>query len=150
MAQKRILVADDDESVRGMLGRVLRQRGLEVDVASDGAEALGLLDAHTYSVILLDLLMPGVDGFGVLRALQGLENHALPIVLVVTGADRAVVERVDTRIVHGVIRKPFDPHDVATIVAACTEVRSRNALEAMALAMMSGAWVIEALKRLGV
>ncbi|HWS70533.1 MAG TPA: response regulator, partial [Thermoanaerobaculia bacterium] len=57
---KRILVVDDDPGVCGLLTSVLTQRGLAVDAATGGDEALRYLREHQYAVIILDLLMPVV------------------------------------------------------------------------------------------
>ncbi|HEY6844163.1 MAG TPA: response regulator, partial [Thermoanaerobaculia bacterium] len=67
---KRVLVVDDDAEIRELLASVLRRRGLTADVAADGAEALDLLRQNIYSVVLLDLLMPNIDGFAVLGELD--------------------------------------------------------------------------------
>jgi two-component system OmpR family response regulator len=130
--QRRVLVVDDDAEIRNMLGAALRGRELAIDSAADGATAIGLLSANAYSVVLLDIMMPGVDGFSVLDAIESGERA--PVVLVVSGADRSVLERLDTRKIHGVVRKPFDPHEVAGIVSSCADIRGRRQLETMAIA----------------
>ncbi|HEX6099391.1 MAG TPA: response regulator [Thermoanaerobaculia bacterium] len=142
---RRVLVIDDEESIRRMLGSALRQRALSVDEASDGRDAIALLTANRYSVVLLDLLMPGVDGFHVLEAI-GNGDHP-PVVLVVSGAERALIDRIDSGRIHGIVRKPFDPVEIADIVQACAEIRSRSAFETMAYAtVMAGAPLIALLK----
>ena len=136
---KRVLVADDDHEIRRILVTALSQRGLIVDEAEDGARAIELLQENAYSVLVLDLLMPGVDGFEVLETLDEGTTPS-PVVLVVSGAERSVIERVGARRIHGVVRKPFDIHDVASVIAACAEIRGKSAFETMALAtMLSGA-----------
>lgn len=146
---KRILVVDDDPGVRGLLTSVLTLRGLAVDAATDGEEALSFLREHQYAVIILDLLMPIVDGFAVLRGMDGVEFQAPPVVLVVTGADREVVEQLDSQRIHGIVRKPFDPDDLASLVVACAEIKSRNAYGTMALAtMIAGGPFLALLNRL--
>lgn len=143
---RRVLIVDDDGVVRQILVAALRQKALIIDEAEDGARALELLRENDYSVVLLDLLMPNVDGFEVMSALD--ESRAFaPVVMVVTGADRSVVEQLDSRRIHGIVRKPFDPEEIAGIVAACADIRARSAFETMAIAtMMSGVPLIELLK----
>jgi DNA-binding response OmpR family regulator len=136
---KRVLVVDDEKSVRGLLTSVLRQQSLHVDEAEAGSVAIGLLREHRYTVVLLDLLMPVANGFAVLDELRTATHYPPPVVLVLTGADRSVVDSLDSRSIHGIVRKPFDPVDVAALVHACSEIRSRSSLETMALAMLSGA-----------
>lgn len=136
---------DDEADVRRMLVTALRQKSLVIDEACDGREAIDLLREHRYSIVLLDLMMPNVDGFAVLDEI-GNGAHP-PIVLVVTGAERRVIDRVDSGKIHGIVKKPFDPLEIAEIVAACAEIRSRSALETMAYAtVMAGAPLIALLK----
>ena len=133
---KRVLIVDDDRDVRNILASVLRQRGLEVHVAADGREALAALREHPFAVMILDLLMPEADGFEVLDELHRSDPKTLPVVLVLTGAEKPIVERLDPDRIHGIVRKPFDPEDLASVVLACAEIRSRRPFEAMALATM--------------
>ena len=143
---RRVLIVDDDSEVRKILTSALRQQPLTIDEATNGREAIDLLRDNHYSVVLLDLMMPHVDGFSVLSAIRAdLPNP--PVVLVITGASREAIERVDTERVHGIIRKPFDPLEVATIVSACTEARNRGGFETMAVAMMSSGALIHFLTR---
>jgi CheY-like chemotaxis protein len=142
---RRVLIVDDDTDVRRILAVALRQRDLTTDEAADGRQAIDLLRQHSYAVVLLDILMPGADGFAVLEAMVEQSGPA-PVVLVVSGAERGVLDRLDARRIHGVVRKPFDPHELAGVVAACAEIRGRSALETMALAMVSGAPLFALLK----
>ena len=145
---RRVLVVDDDQNVRTMLGALLRHRGLIVDEAADGKIALDLLRENRYAVILLDLLMPVADGFAVLRGFGTEGVQAPPVVLVLTGADRATIDQLDSQHIHGVVRKPFDPEELASLVVACSEVRSRGNMETMAMAVISGAPLLVWLNRL--
>jgi CheY-like chemotaxis protein len=145
---KRILIADDDVDVRNILGSALGQRGLDVTVASTGNEAIAALTKENFSVIILDLVMPDGDGFDVLAALSRIERRSLPVVLVLTGADKPVVDRLDPQRIHGIVRKPFDPNELGSLVVACAEVRGRGTFEAMAIAtMLAGAPLIHWLSR---
>ena len=145
---KHVLVVDDDQGVRDMLSAVLRMKGLVVDVASDGSEALDLIALNTYSVVLLDLLMPNVDGFGVLSRLHASGSSNAPVVLVVTGAERPAIAQLDVQHIHGIVKKPFDPEELANIVTACADIRGRNALGTMAIAaVMAGSPLLALLNR---
>jgi len=133
----RVLVVDDDSDVRDLLTTMLRQRSLAVDVAADGRQAIDLMREHQYTVIILDLLMPVMDGFAVLDAMSGMEGTP-PVVLVLTGADRLTIDRLDAQRIHGIVRKPFDPEELGSLIAACAEIRGRSPFEAMAMAMIAG------------
>ena len=146
--QKRVLVVDDDPAIRQLLGLVLRRRSLIVDEARDGSEALALINEHQYAVILLDLLMPVLDGFGVLDALQGPALSSPPVVLVVTGAGRREIAHLDPRRVHGIVKKPFDAEELASVVVACAEVRQMNTFGKMAIAtVLAGSPLLALLNR---
>jgi twitching motility two-component system response regulator PilH len=138
---KRVLVVDDDADVRELLASVLGQHSLHVDQAEGGEQAIELLRLHRYAVVLLDLIMPGVDGFAVLETMKHDPSLSSPVVLVLSGADRHVIERLDAQRIHGIVKKPFDPAEIASIVVACSEIKSRSAFETMALAatMLGGA-----------
>ena len=127
----RVLIVDDDPLVRELLTSVLTHESLAVDVAENGREALELMRTHPYAVVLLDLLMPEMNGFDVLREM---DEEARPVVLVITGADPSMVSELDAKIVHGIVRKPFEPLELAELVRACAEIRSRGSLGAMAIA----------------
>lgn len=128
---KRVLVVDDDPDIRELLTSMLVRRELTVDRAAGGREALDLLRQNNYSVVLLDLMMPELDGF---QVLQAIDTAALqPVVLVVTGADRSQLRALDSKRIHGIVRKPFDPDDLGDIVMQCAEIRSRSTFEAMAI-----------------
>ncbi|HEV3484835.1 MAG TPA: response regulator, partial [Vicinamibacterales bacterium] len=57
----KVLVADDDQSIRQLVCTIVRREGLDVDCVADGEEAIEKLKEHEYAVILLDLMMPRVD-----------------------------------------------------------------------------------------
>jgi sigma-B regulation protein RsbU (phosphoserine phosphatase) len=146
--QKRVLVVDDDPVIRRLLVTTLRRHSLTVDEASDGLAALALIKEHQYSVILLDLLMPVLDGYGVLDALDGPSMASPPVVLVITGVDRSAVDHLDPQRIHGIVRKPFDPEELASVVVACAEIRGRNTFGTMAIAtVIAGSPLLALLNR---
>jgi DNA-binding response OmpR family regulator len=103
---------------------VLLRRGLQVDLAANGAEALHLLAEKRYAILLLDLMMPLVNGQDVVAALTALPPDQRPLILVITAGDESDVRELDRTAVAGVIRKPFDIFEVAELVRACTETPS--------------------------
>src|SRR5260370_10916273 len=134
VSSKRVLIVDGDATIRELLVSVLRRRDLIVDEAADGLQAPDLMKENHYSVVLLDLLMPNLDGFGVIENLGS--AISTPVVLVITGADRALIRQLDPQRIHGVVNKPFDAEDLATLVVACAEIKSRSPFEAMAISAM--------------
>jgi DNA-binding response OmpR family regulator len=83
----RILVIDDEPRILGFLARGLRAEGYAVDVADNGTDALRIARRNPYDLVLLDLLLPGVDGLSVLNEL----NRALPTLPVVIVSARSDV-----------------------------------------------------------
>jgi DNA-binding response OmpR family regulator len=82
----RILVIDDEPRILGFLARGLAAEGYSVDVADNGAEAVRAARHQRYDLVLLDLLLPGIDGLSVLKALRHLDP-TLPIVIVSARSD---------------------------------------------------------------
>jgi DNA-binding response OmpR family regulator len=143
---KRVLIVDDEQDVRNILFTVLQARGIQADCAANGREALDLIGQHPYVVVVLDLMMPEVDGFTVLETLRA--NGTLPVVLVLTAADQGLIDRLDASLIHGVVRKPFEPIEIADVIAACADIRSKSMFETMAIAaMIAGAPLVTLLSR---
>ena len=117
----RILVADDDQSIRQLLGTIIRREGFEVDTAADGYEAIDKLEAHDYAVILLDLMMPHKDGFEVIEHLKTHHQRSKPVVLVISAYADQRFKRVDANIVAGVIRKPFEIAELGGMIRLCVK-----------------------------
>ena len=115
----RVLVADDDPAIRRLLCTIVGREDLQVDCVGDGQEAIDLIKQHEYSVILLDLMMPKVDGFGVIEHLRTQPPARKPIVLVISAYADQKFKEVDPNIVAGVLRKPFEVADIGNLVRHC-------------------------------
>ncbi len=88
-AGDRILVVDDHQANRDLLQEILVQQGYRVELAEDGGAALRAIEAGPPDLVLLDVSMPGMDGFEVCRRLRaGADTAAVPIILVTALADR--------------------------------------------------------------
>jgi CheY-like chemotaxis protein len=118
-AQPRVLVADDDPSILRLLCTIVRREGMDVDCVGDGWEAIEKLKEHSYSVILLDLMMPRVSGFEVIEYLKQNPPEIKPVVLVISAYADQRARGVDAAIVAGVLRKPFEVADLGGIVSLC-------------------------------
>jgi DNA-binding response OmpR family regulator len=66
----RVLIVDDEDRIRLVLARILRAHGIEADAVADGAEAVARTVSGAYDLVILDLLMPGQDGFSALREIM--------------------------------------------------------------------------------
>ena len=109
MSRPVVLVAEDDASVRLTLEFVLTDGGFEVLFAHDGEEALRLAQTSLPSAILLDQVMPKMDGKEVLSALRDEESTAKIPVFVLTGMDRGAADEWEGAHFVG---KPFSPGDL--------------------------------------
>ena len=117
----RVLVADDDPSIRQLVATIIRREGLEADLAIDGEDAIEKLAGHDYSVVLLDLMMPRKDGFDVVAWLKENPPAFKPVILVVTAYADQRFKEVDADVVAGVLRKPFEVADIGSIVRHCVQ-----------------------------
>lgn len=115
----RILIVDDDPGVRALLVALLSHRGCAYALAEDGAEAIAQLRRTCYDVVLLDLMLPKVNGFEVLRFLRAERPQTLSSVIVLTAASNATLRGFDTAGIHALIRKPFDIHELLAEIDRC-------------------------------
>jgi DNA-binding response OmpR family regulator len=79
MISSRILVADDETEIRSLLGKYLEREGYAVDTASGGRQALALVSSRPYDLVILDIMMPDIDGFEVCRQIRNAGN--IPVLI---------------------------------------------------------------------
>lgn len=115
----KVLVVDDDDAIRKMVERVLRREHFEVESARDGFEAIEKLSNSDYGTVLLDLMMPRVDGHGVLRFLESHRPASAPRVIVMTANIQGAAETSNAPAVCHVIPKPFDIRQLISHVREC-------------------------------
>ena len=113
---KRVLIVDDDDAIRMMVERVLRREDFEVDSARDGFEAIEKLASNDYSAILLDLMMPRVDGLGVLQFLKRYRPELSPAVIVMSADVPGAADTAREEQVSRVLAKPFDLSEMLDLV----------------------------------
>jgi len=108
------LVVDDDEGIRELIVSALSEEGYDVASAADGSEALTLLDSYEPGVILLDMRMPGMDGWQFARAYRSRPGRHAPIVICTAALD---VQREASDIgAEGFLGKPFQLEDLLNAV----------------------------------
>lgn len=109
----RILTVEDDAAIRALIVSVLEGDGHEVFQAADGLRALSIAQDCAPDVILLDIGLPGQDGFVVLDELKADDAlREVPVLMVTAWADPELVGRAMDRGAAGYIRKPFDIDDL--------------------------------------
>jgi CheY-like chemotaxis protein len=109
---KRILVVDDDPSIRQLYRTVLRLNGFIVDLAEDGLGALRRIDEQLPDLIVLDLHLPGVNGFDVLSDLRA--NTAtgdIPVIVITGSNSRHAIARANA-----ILCKPCDPEKLIDVI----------------------------------
>jgi DNA-binding response OmpR family regulator len=116
MGRARVLVVDDEPMVREVLARYLSKEGFDVDIAADGEAALSAFERSRPDLVLLDLMLPSVDGFDVLRRMQA--SGAPPVIMLTARGDE--VDRI-IGLEMGAddyVAKPFSPREVVARVRA--------------------------------
>ena len=121
----RLLLAEDEKSLSRALTRILESSHYSVDAAYNGEEALDFLDVSSYDAVILDLMMPKVDGLTVLRTLR--ERNDLTPVLILTARSE-----VDDKVLgldsgaNDYLTKPFEPKELLARIRAITRVQTKN------------------------
>ncbi|HYR28644.1 MAG TPA: response regulator, partial [Thermoanaerobaculia bacterium] len=124
----QVLIVDDDAANRDVLSRRLQQQGHAVTTASSGRDALALLSATAYDVVLLDIMMPDMDGYEVLRHIKsdGRLQHIPVIMISALSEVQSVVRCIDAG-AEDYLTKPFDPVLLrARIGASLEKKRARD------------------------
>ena len=118
----RILVVDDEEVVRDVLSTLLKGEEYLVDVAENGTQALDMVQGGDYDVVLLDLMMPEIDGLQVLETFQKLEDSPATVVLTAFASIEKAVRA--TRLgAFDFITKPFKNDEIILVVKNALEQR---------------------------
>jgi len=115
---KQILVVDDEGSIRMLLVRILRRAGFIPSEAVDGQDAIDQLAEREFDAIVLDLMMPRVDGFGVIDFLIESKPAMMEKTIVVTAFPKTAARE---RLHHlcSILSKPFEVEELLTRVREC-------------------------------
>jgi adenylate cyclase len=118
----KILVVDDDPLTRKVLSVNLTEEGYTVETAENGLDGLQMLRGQPFDIVLLDLLMPEMDGFEVLKVIKAdARLRHLPVIVISGEGDLASITRCIATGAEDYIQKPFDPVLLRTRVSACVE-----------------------------
>ena len=129
METKKILVVDDEESMRHMLSLILKREGYEVLTAEGGKEALALVEGKLFDFLLLDVVMPGMDGLELLKAVKDRKVEATVIMMSAHGNLETAVEAMKTG-AYDYVSKPFKPDEILLTLRKAEErenLRKENA-----------------------
>ena len=117
----RVLVVDDEPAIRALVTKIIQRAGFPVESAIDGAEAIARLAKEDFAVVVVDLMMPNVDGHGVIAWLKE-RGGPRPAIIVISAADPNSLRQLDGSMVHSIIRKPFDIDVVADLIGAAARM----------------------------
>ncbi len=116
----RALIVEDDPAIRKLLQKILIRSGIEIDTVQDGKHALEMLSKGDYSVMILDLMVPEVNGFEIIEYVKA--NKIDVPIAVVSAVSQQALMRLDLKVVKLVISKPFDVDEFTkAILAICRE-----------------------------
>lgn len=122
----RALVVEDDPAIRRLVEKLLRRHKIEIDTAGDGRTAIDKLRTNHYSVLVLDLMVPEMNGFDVIDHIKETGN---PVpVAVVSAVSQQALTKLDLDVVKVVISKPFDVDEFTkAILTLCEESKEGHA-----------------------
>ena len=138
---ERLLLIDDDADLGPLMAEFFTQRGLALDCALNGRAGLDCALSHPYDLIILDVMMPGIDGFEVLRQLR--EKSKVPVLMLTARTEQASRIRGLEGGADDYLPKPFDPLEllarVRAILRRATPVSPSKVLEASGVRLDPGA-----------
>jgi DNA-binding response OmpR family regulator len=120
----RLLVVEDNAEVAKLLELILRRSGYEVDVAGDGPEALDRFAGSPPDLVLLDIMLPGMDGYEVCSRIRRDFSTDVPVVMLSSLDSPVDMERSREAGATDHIAKPFDKDRLLSVIAAHTERRA--------------------------
>lgn len=116
-----MLVVEDDAAIRRLVKMVLEREGYRVEVASDGLEAVLKLGVMEYAAIILDLMMPNLDGFVLIETLAANDPLRLRRIIVTSAASPSVIRERMKGSPFDLLPKPFDIGDLTRVVRTCAD-----------------------------
>ncbi|MDY6849330.1 MAG: sigma-54 dependent transcriptional regulator [Thermodesulfobacteriota bacterium] len=126
MPIRRILVADDEESMRWVLSKALGKKGYEVDLARDGNQAEDLFLRNSYDLAILDIKMPGISGLDLLSRFQDKRPQTLTVIMTAESSMKNAIEAMK-RGAYDYITKPFDLDALDAILLKADKAREVSA-----------------------
>ncbi|HMC23083.1 MAG TPA: response regulator [Thermoanaerobaculia bacterium] len=114
-----ILVVEDDHAIRHLVRMVLQREGYRIEEASDGVEAVVKMGLVEYDVIILDLMMPNLDGFSFMTTMSEHDESRLKKIIITSAASPALINERMRGTPFDLLPKPFDIRDLISRVRAC-------------------------------
>ena len=116
----RALICEDDPAIRTLVKTVVKREGFTVETAEDGRQGLEKLATGCFELLLLDLMMPGIDGYEVVKRLVASHPSQLKRIVVMTAATDAIRDGFPHPVCT-VLAKPFDISELTSAVRRCAK-----------------------------
>src|SRR5688572_10595841 len=116
-----ILLVEDDEPTRVLITALSARIGITAEWAADGETAVTMIRHRRYDALLLDLFLPKVNGFEVLREVRTIAPDLLLRTIIITAADEATLRDFDGGGTLAMLRKPFDVEDLLDALTSCID-----------------------------
>lgn len=114
-----ILLVEDNEPTRVLIAALCRRIGIEIELAADGERALELIRTRSYSALVLDLMLPKLNGFELLREVRSFAPQLLGRTIIITAVSDMTLRDFDGGGTLALLRKPFDIADLVDALIAC-------------------------------
>jgi DNA-binding response OmpR family regulator len=125
-----ILVVEDDEPTRVLITALCRRAGIDVEVAADGVHALDLIRRRPYAALLLDLMLPKMNGFELLREVRACAPALLSRTIIITAASDLTLRDFDGGGTLALLRKPFDIADLMdALIRVCSQLSRSSGMK---------------------
>ena len=134
-----ILVVDDNENNRDLLSRQLKEQGYGVDFATNGRQALEKIQRENYDLILLDIIMPKMNGYQVLKWLRDRQWRHIPVIMISALDELDSVVKCVEMGAEDYLPKPFNPTLLRARIGACLEKKQLRDQEALYLGQLAQA-----------
>lgn len=135
----RILIVDDNETNRDLLSRQIEAQGYQAITAADGKQAIKMIQTGSYDLILLDIIMPELDGYEVLRWIRNSSWRYLPTIMISALDEMDSVVRCIEMGAEDYLAKPFNPILLKARIGACLEQKRLRDRESLYLAQLAEA-----------
>lgn len=121
---KKILIVEDDQHIRKLLNILIRKEDIQIDEAVEGNEALEKLASNTYDLVILDIMMPNVDGFQILKSMRETPaTVSLPVIVVTAKTEDKDLMKGYSMGANYYITKPFEPQDLIHSIELILKVK---------------------------
>jgi DNA-binding response OmpR family regulator len=124
-----ILIAEDDQALRILLSALFTHHGLSFEVVANGEHAIECIRRKRYSAILLDLMLPGWNGFEVIQYVHAERPSLMSRIIVMTAASNQTLHHFDVSSVGALLRKPFDIDELLETINRVTRTEWPEVLD---------------------